>query len=395
MSIIDIPQRGLLYSNIDIINKTDVKIASFDLDYTLIEPKSGKTFPIDYDDWRPLYNNIKTILHEYVNNNYIIVIFTNQKKIKCPISFSAKIRNIMSLYEIDVNKYTYYISYSDNGYRKPMTGMYDMLIKANNIISIDIENSFYCGDAGGRIFLSKNKIKDHSIVDLHYAKNIGLKFKLPEEVFSQKMEPYYVNDPYLNKSLSIWFYQKKSIPWKLINDFSAQSKKKMIITVGSPASGKSYLTKYIEQKYIASDYKYFNSDTQGTSMFKLFSSAIRKGNNVIIDNTNPSNATRNKYYEIATDYDVLILYFDYPKELSFHMNNYRVQKNTYDCHINDKNIESKDRLPDMIYHIYNKKLEIPTLNDSLYGNNINVIRIIPEMIIHNIKDKAFYYSYDI
>ena len=50
-------------------------IACFDLDYTLIKPKSGKKFPINHDDWEFLFDNVPTYLKALVKNKYSIIIF--------------------------------------------------------------------------------------------------------------------------------------------------------------------------------------------------------------------------------------------------------------------------------------------------------------------------------
>ena len=55
------------------------KIAAFDLDYTLICPKSGRRFPKDQDDWKLMFSNISNKLKKL--NGYSIVVFTNQKNI--------------------------------------------------------------------------------------------------------------------------------------------------------------------------------------------------------------------------------------------------------------------------------------------------------------------------
>jgi predicted kinase len=46
------------------------KMASFDYDWTLVNPKDGKTFPSSIDDWVWLYPNIPTKLIEYYQNGY-------------------------------------------------------------------------------------------------------------------------------------------------------------------------------------------------------------------------------------------------------------------------------------------------------------------------------------
>src|SRR4051812_44453652 len=53
------------------------KIAAFDLDHTLIAPKSGRKFPKDTDDWM-LLEGVKKKLNELYTNDYKIVVFTNQ-----------------------------------------------------------------------------------------------------------------------------------------------------------------------------------------------------------------------------------------------------------------------------------------------------------------------------
>jgi hypothetical protein len=47
--------------------------------------------------------------------------------------------------------------------------------------------SFYCGDAAGRP-KTATKPKDFSDGDLKFAKNIGVAFRLPEEVFLDQKE---------------------------------------------------------------------------------------------------------------------------------------------------------------------------------------------------------------
>lgn len=54
------------------------KIAAFDLDGTLINTKSGRTFPINVDDWKLFNDNIIPVLKQLTEKNYSIVIITNQ-----------------------------------------------------------------------------------------------------------------------------------------------------------------------------------------------------------------------------------------------------------------------------------------------------------------------------
>jgi bifunctional polynucleotide phosphatase/kinase len=54
-----------------------VKIAGFDMDHTLIEPKSNKKFGTGPTDWKFWDNSVKTKLSELHKEGFKIVIFTN------------------------------------------------------------------------------------------------------------------------------------------------------------------------------------------------------------------------------------------------------------------------------------------------------------------------------
>lgn len=54
----------------------------------------------------------------------------------------------------------------------------------NDSIPIDMEKSFYCGDAVGRaVNWAPGKKKDHSMADKLMAENLGLTFYTPEQFF--------------------------------------------------------------------------------------------------------------------------------------------------------------------------------------------------------------------
>jgi len=60
------------------------KMASFDYDWTIVNPKDGKTFPSSIDDWVWLYPGVPEKIKQYYEDGYMIVVFTNQsKKWKC------------------------------------------------------------------------------------------------------------------------------------------------------------------------------------------------------------------------------------------------------------------------------------------------------------------------
>ena len=314
------------------INDVSSKIAAFDLDYTLIKPKSNKKFPTDKDDWEFLNDKVKLYLNTLNDNNYSIIIFTNQKGIskgKLTIEdFYDKILSIEKELDFQVN---IFISTQDDKFRKPMTGMWNFLIEKTKI-KVDIKNSFYVGDAAGRVYKKK---KDHSSDDLFFAFNINLNFLTPEKFFNEEDEPHKVNKFLLRSN-------KKDI------DFNIDHKlKNMILMVGAPASGKSYLS----NNYFSS-YKIINQDNL-KSKKKCLDKTIKylsQGKNVVIDNTNPDFNTRKEYLDIADKYgyNKIIINYDIPKEVVKYLNKYRVET------------ENKKLIPDIVYNIFYKKLDKPT-----------------------------------
>ncbi len=142
------------------------KIAAFDLDHTIIEPRAGKIFPKNYSDWI-LLPGMKQKLNRLYNNGYKIVIFTNQSGNNFdPDKFRKKIHSIKKELGIPIQVFVC-IGY---GYcRKPSIGMWHLLLLNNNGVNIDMNRSFYSGDAAGRP-------GDFSDTDKKFAENIGIKF---------------------------------------------------------------------------------------------------------------------------------------------------------------------------------------------------------------------------
>ena len=147
-------------------------IACFDLDWTLVKPKSSK-FPKNFSDNIIMTNRVK-ILKDLIKMDFTIVIFTNQK-VTSRESLQDKIKrmqDIISKFESNEITVILLMATEEDKYRKPHTGMWLYL----NSLLRGIKNGFYCGDAAGRP-------NDFSDSDLMFAKNIGMAFHLPEDVF--------------------------------------------------------------------------------------------------------------------------------------------------------------------------------------------------------------------
>lgn len=323
------------------------RLACFDLDYTLIKPKSGKKFPIDHTDWEFLFpNKIKQYLTRLIKDNYNIIIFTNQKGIsknKTTIEeLTQKLNNIQNELNIDFN---ILISTIDDKYRKPMTGMWQFLLDQTNI-NVDYQNSFYVGDAAGRIY---DKKKDHSNDDRNFAFNIKFDewmFITPEMFFDELDGDHTIVTNNLNS------YNENV-------EFNINSEdKNMILLVGPPSSGKSYLCDSLFKTY-----KRVNQDTLKTQKKCLDKTVkyLKNNRNVIIDNTNPTKNGRKEYLDLATKYGYkkYIINMNIPRNVVKYLNIYRTQTS------NNK------VLPDVVYNVFYKKYEQPSDNEGIIYNYKN------------------------
>ncbi len=330
--------------------KTD--LASFDLDNTIICTKSKKKFPIDENDWE-FNENVEKTLNYYNKKNYCIVIITNQMGLKKfgINKWCDKIKAILKKLNLPIKIYA---SLEDDIYRKPNLGFWDLIKN-----KINHKNSFYCGDALGR----KN---DHSDTDLKFALNTGLQIKAPEEIF---------NKIKINITMPIYFnfnnFEKKENKINFYND----KLKDLIIMCGYPGSGKStFVNKYL----IKNHYEIISLDElkNKNKCLKLCEKYMNDNKKIVIDNTNPSKESRKIFIDLAKsqNYNVRCLKMTTTLNHSMHNNIYRYL------------YKNKNKVPKIVYNIYNKKYEEPELNEGYY----EIISINPDIPTDN---KYFFYLY--
>lgn len=311
-----IVEKSFFFGNNDsiIIDSENIKyIYLFDLDYTLIKTKTGKKFPVDKNDWMILNENIKKKISNL--SNCLIGIVSNQKGLKSEqqkIEWIYKIEQISKELRIDF----VFASINDDRYRKPLPGSFDFIKEYYKFIDWDdlkLNNKiYYIGDAFGRE-------KDFSDTDIKYALNNGLKFKTPEIFFEfNKKEGKIgsVNYPSIN-----YFNQKEQTKlFDEIDDIIKINKKILIIIIGLPACGKTFLRKELIKKY--TQFYYSNNDD---IIQKVKSKILLKKINleydfVIDDNTNIEKSTRDDKLKSFNDYYKIGIWFDYELDVCFHLN---------------------------------------------------------------------------
>ena len=127
------------------------KIASYDLDGTLIETASGRKFAISSSDWK-LLPRISNKLHSLHKDGYKIVIISNQLGIsrgKPTVGeFKQKAEAIARALNIPL---LLLAATTKDKHRKPCMGMWEHMTRAENGgMDVDTKESFYVGDAAGR-----------------------------------------------------------------------------------------------------------------------------------------------------------------------------------------------------------------------------------------------------
>jgi len=314
--------------------KVKSKFACFDLDSTIINTKSGKKFPVNNDDWIYFNSNVFDTLQKLSNDGFSLIIITNQKNKKDISGFEVKIRNIFKNLEFKC-----FVLTKDNQFRKPIPELWRQLnYKSNN-------QSFYCGDAGGR----KN---DFSDTDAKFAKNCGLTFKFPEDIFGV----YNENDDdfkYGAEEKVNFTYpdltKKKTKSEKL--SILKNGTKDMILLVGPTACGKSTFAEEFKDTH-----SIVNQDTLKSKKkcIKECNRLILKKSNIIIDNTNSSIDTRKEYIQKGLDngYTVRCVYMTCPREIARHNALYRSYKNNWTKYISS-----------IVYNIFYKNLVEPQLSE--------------------------------
>ena len=347
------------------------KIAGFDMDGTLIATKSGKVFPKDTSDWRPLHPVVKAKLQDlHYKDGYDVLILSNQLAVstgKTTITgMQEKIDSILRLFEIPAN--VIFATRRDL-YRKPAPGMWAYFREHNKDCPINEANSFYCGDAAGRPEDKRTgRKKDFSDSDLKFAHNNSLTFYTPEEVFLGQDPPYVSFGSKFNPSEYRNYINSNKIDLLSPRETKISCEtQELILLVGCQASGKS---SFYREHLATKGYKHVSQDIL-KSKDKCLSSTehlLTTGKSVVVDNTNPDVAARSCYIQLATKHNIpvrvfwLITSVDHCK----HNNLFR--------QITDKS-KSHQKIDDRVLNIYQSRFQEPKLEEGV--KEIVKVRIIP------------------
>jgi len=279
------------------------KMASFDYDWTIVNPKDGKTFPSSIDDWIWLYPGVPEKIKQYYEDGYMIVVFTNQsKKWKC-----EQIQMVMKQLEIPL----FVVIATDKSDYKPNPILFNTSFRDN----INKEDSFFVGDALGRK-------SDFSDSDKVFAENIGIKCYSPEDIFTNKTDTF-------------------ELP---IIPLSANPE--IIIMVGYPGSGKSTIAENICKR---DNYIHIAGDIYKTSskMIKASLEYISQSKSIVFDATHSSIKKRKEFIDLSKkyNYEVKCIHTATSLDISYKRNKSRCDEK---------------QVPKIAYAVYTKYYDEPT-----------------------------------
>ncbi|CAN4102962.1 unnamed protein product [Withania somnifera] len=178
----------LIYLERDVGLDASNKIAAFDFDGCLANTSVKR---VGADAWSLMYPSIPEKLQRLYSDGYKLVIFTNESNIeRWKKSRQAAVNSKIGRLEQFIQKAGVPIQIfiacglskikPEDPFRKPKTGMWNIMKQQfNSGVPIDMDESFYVGDAAGRQ-------GDHSDADIRFAQAIGLKFYVPEEFFGKE-----------------------------------------------------------------------------------------------------------------------------------------------------------------------------------------------------------------
>ncbi|KAF6764952.1 polynucleotide kinase 3'-phosphatase [Ephemerocybe angulata] len=291
------------------------KVAALDLDGTVI--KADLRHSTDWQWWAPI---VPKKLRELHNEGYSIVLISNQNlKAGKLNTWKEKVAKVAKALE-DI-PFRLLSATEKDEFRKPMPGMYYELEKifAKDGVQIDKGQSFFVGDAAGRIY-SKTK-KDFASTDRKWALNVELKFLTPEEYFlGLPPHPTYELpgfDPSTLPELpEVLPSSSALLPPPLTQE--------LVVFVGFPSLGK---TSFFRKHFQAAGYAHINQDTLKTraKCVSAVVDAVKGGKSCVVDNTNKDAATRKLYIDIAKKNKIPIrcFYFTGSIDLAWHNNLYR------------------------------------------------------------------------
>eukprot|EP00760_Papus_ankaliazontas_P007166 PhM_4_TR13293/c0_g1_i1/m.92133/K08073/PNKP; bifunctional polynucleotide phosphatase/kinase len=353
---------SVLVRSVNGITKAN-KIVGFDLDDTLVTPKSGNKFAKNADDWRWLCPEVPIKLRGLVAAGYVVVIFSNQAGVgKGGVIDARKAAEVKKRIDnvavaAGLSDHLIALLATDNDeYRKPGLGMWKLLL--NTVLpgsTVDTTASCYVGDAAGRTILTlANRVVDFACTDRMFGFNLDIPFHTPEEFFQGKAKDDFDWAPFDPQEILRAMESTSSSSSSPTPSWAPRPsvKQEIVVTVGFPGSGKSSLVK---KHFLSKGYVHVSRDVLKTpeKCVKVATEAVAAGKSVIVDNTSPSSTDRARYINVGNAHGVptRCLWMATTEAMAKHLNAFR------------KRLRPEAYVPGIAYNMYKKNFEEPTTSE--------------------------------
>ena len=182
---------GSFLARVDPACAPNANVAAFDLDDTLQKTRSGRPGYVvsELDDFVFWSERVADAVRSVHARGHAVVIFSNQGGVKGALDGKRAdvVRRRVDALAQDLGVPVHFFCGTQKGaekdpfgYRKPRTGAWRHFeTKCNGGVAIDLETSYYVGDAAGRP-------GDHSDSDAAFARNVGVRFFTPEAFFAER-----------------------------------------------------------------------------------------------------------------------------------------------------------------------------------------------------------------
>jgi bifunctional polynucleotide phosphatase/kinase len=273
------------------------KLAIFDLDWTIIKPKDGRTFPLQTDDWQYYRTSVPTMVRNFAKTHQIVIVTDQSKPWKIDM-----IQDILQ--DLDIDPITVIVGGKT---KKPNTALFLSVFP-----QIQTEKTFYVGDAAGRP-------GDWSDRDRIFAERLGIRF-FPSDSFFSLEERIFPTIP---------------IP----------ETREVVIMVGYPASGKSTIAKTFPSSYTVID-----SDTFKTAKRMIQEAKRYPTQSIVFDSTAGTKAKRAEFLQFAREQNLSTrtIWVQTPIDVAMEQNKERAKA------------LQKEKIPDIAFYTYRKRFEEPT-----------------------------------
>jgi len=365
----------LVFANPD--SKPSEKVAGFDMDGTLVFPKSGAKFPKNRSDWSWWHEKVVPRLQQLHKDGLKVVIITNQAGIskghQAQNDITGKILDLQAALGFPIQAL---VATADDVYRKPSDALWKYFVaNMNGGVKPDLSKSMHIGDAAGRDKGWKAGMKaDFSCGDRKFAHNIGVKFETPEEFFLGEAPVAFDwdgVDPKAIQSAAALTDDRKPLH---------STSQEVIVLVGFPAAGKSTFTR---KHLVPHGYVHVNQDTLKTKekCFKLCRESVQAGKSVVIDNTNGDASVRAEYIQIAKDKGIpcRCFHIQTPEEVTNHLNYFRERYSKGEA----------AHVPRIGYAVFKKKFTPPTVAEGF--SEVKRINFVVEF--DNDEHKELFYQW--